>query len=61
MWGPVTGSRATIIDAMGIVQKINGENMTFKEVSQQVLRQVLNNGNRSDRIDVVFDMYGPSQ
>lgn len=27
----ITGSRATVIDATGIVQQINGENMTFKE------------------------------
>lgn len=56
----ISGPRATIIDAMGIVQKISGENITVKGLSQLVLKQVVHNGQRSERIDVVFDLYGES-
>ena len=53
----ISGSRAIIIDGMGIVQQVSGENITFREVSQQVLKKVLYNGEGSERIDVVFDKY----
>ena len=52
-----SGARATIVDAMGIVQKMHGENQTFEEVSHQLLQQVLYNGAGSARVDVVFDLY----
>jgi hypothetical protein len=51
------GPKATVIDAMGIVQKIHGENLTFGELSQHILSLVLNDGRDSQRIDVVFDVY----
>ena len=52
-----SGPRAAIIDAMGIVQKINRENCTFGEVSEKILKSILNRGCRSQRVDVIFDVY----
>lgn len=42
---------------MGIVQKIQGNNFTFVELSQRIFSCVLNDGRNSQRIDVVFDIY----
>lgn len=53
----VSGRRATIVDAMGIVQKVHGEQLTFDELSDRILKQILTDGRGSERIDVVFDMY----
>ena len=36
---------------------MHGENLTFKEVSQRVLRPIIHNDEGSDIIDVVFDCY----
>ena len=47
----------TIIDAMGLMNKLHGENQTFSELSDHVFSQMLHAGHGSDRIDVVFDMY----
>ena len=51
------GGNATVIDAMGIVQKIHGENLTFSELSERILGCILNDGRNSQRIDVVYDIY----
>lgn len=40
----IAGVTVTIIDAMEIAQKMHGENITFEEVSHQVMQQVLPNG-----------------
>lgn len=48
---------ACIIDGMSIVQKIRGDNLTFNELSDQLLACVLRLASGSDRIDVVFDTY----
>ena len=48
---------ATIIDAMGLIHKLHGENRTFSELSDHVFSQMLHAGHGSDRIDVVFDVY----
>ena len=53
----VSGRRATILDAMGIVQKVHGEHLTFDELSHRILKQILSEGRGSERIDVVFDIY----
>ena len=45
---------ATIIDAMGLMNKLHGENQTFSERSDHVFSQMLHAGHRSDRIDVVL-------
>jgi len=47
---------ATVIDGMSIIQKIRGENLTFKDLSGVVLERVLSS-HRCERIDVVFDVY----
>ena len=48
---------ATVIDAMGLMNKLHGENRTFSELSDHVFSQMLHAGHRSDRIDVVFDVH----
>ncbi len=48
---------ATLVDAMGLIHKIHGDNQTFSELANHVLTQVLHDGHRSNRIDVVFDVY----
>ena len=48
---------ACIIDAMSLIQKINGENLTFVEVSDHLLTTVLKLCGECDRVDVVFDIY----
>ena len=48
---------ATIIDAMGLMNKLHGENQTFNELSDQMFSQMLHDGHGSDIIDVVFDVY----
>ena len=52
-----TGSRATVVDAMAIVQSIHGENLTFDELSDSIVKKILNEGWGSAQIDVVFDLY----
>lgn len=48
---------ATIIDGMAMLHKIVGENHTFSEISEILLRTALQHGKNSDRVDVVFDVY----
>ena len=48
---------ATIIDAMGLMNKLHDENRTFSEFSDHVFSQMLHAGHGSDRIDVVFNAY----
>jgi len=42
---------------MAIVQKLHGENRTFDQVSSSIFDRISNIGRRSQRIDVVFDIY----
>ena len=48
---------ATIIDGMSLVQKIRGDQSTYGEVSTTILAMALNDGRKSNWIDVVFDVY----
>ena len=48
---------ACLIDGMGLVQKINGNNKTFAELADSVLDLVLHEGAQRQRIYVVFDVY----
>jgi len=48
---------ACIIDGMGLVQKLSGNNKTFAELAKLALSKVLHDGAQSCRIDVVFDVY----
>ena len=45
---------ACLIDGMGLVQKINGNNKTFTELSDTVLDLILHEGAQSQRIYVVL-------
>jgi hypothetical protein len=53
----IPGPSACIIDGMGIMQKVKGDNLTFEELSDQLLASVLRLSGGSSRIDVVFDVY----
>ena len=46
-----------MVDAMAIMQKVHGENLTFDELSQTILKRILIDGHGSERIDVVFYVY----
>ena len=47
----------SIIDGMSIIQKINGSNKTLSQLAELAMKQILNEGAQSSRIDVVFDVY----
>lgn len=51
---------AAIVDGMGLVYKMQGDNITFSELSEHLLRTVLQTSASSSRIDVVFDRYNES-
>ncbi|KAJ8384450.1 hypothetical protein AAFF_G00204710 [Aldrovandia affinis] len=53
----IPGSSATIIDGMSLVQKMKGNDQTFSQRAASALTQILHEGARSQRIDVVFDVY----
>ena len=42
---------------MGLVQRMNGNNNTFAQLTEYVLSMVLYVGGQSGRVDVVFDVY----
>ena len=42
---------------MSLVQKIRGDQSTYGEVATTILAMALNDGRKSNRIDVVFDVY----
>ena len=46
-----------IIDGMGLVQRMNGNNKIFAQLAESVLSMVLYVGVQNGRIDVVFDAY----
>src|SRR5208282_445676 len=48
---------AIIIDAMGIIQKLHGENRSFNELAAHILAAMLHAGKDCMRIDIVFDVY----
>ena len=47
----------TVIDGMSIVQKMKGNDKTFSQVAESTLSHVLHEGAKSQRIDVIFDVY----
>ncbi|KAJ8403211.1 hypothetical protein AAFF_G00354280 [Aldrovandia affinis] len=53
----IPGPSATIIDGMSLVQKMKGNDQTFSQLAASALTQILHEGARSQRIDVVFDVY----
>ncbi|KAI8521965.1 hypothetical protein Bbelb_017190 [Branchiostoma belcheri] len=46
-----------LIDGMSIIQKINGNGITFTGIANATMAMVLKEGLNSHRIDVVFDVY----
>ena len=46
-----------IIDGMGLVQRMNGNNKQLAQLTESVLSMVLYVGVQSGRVDVVFDAY----
>lgn len=48
---------ATIIGGMSLIQKMKGNDQTFSQLADSALTQILHEGARSQRIDVVFDVY----
>ena len=48
---------ASVVDGMGLVQRVKGDQATFGDVATTVLSMTLNEGAESNRIDVVFDTY----
>ena len=48
---------ACIIDVMSLLHKMRGDNMTFEELSGQLLASVLRSSVGSTRVDLIFDVY----
>jgi hypothetical protein len=53
----LTERLACIIDGLSIIQKLDGKNKAFAELVKSALKRVLHEGNQSNRIDVVFDVF----
>ena len=52
-----TEKSACIVDGMSIVQKLDGNQKTFGDIAKTVLKIVIREGDKGDRVDVVFDVY----
>ncbi|KAK3869740.1 hypothetical protein Pcinc_015599 [Petrolisthes cinctipes] len=48
---------ASIIDGMGLIQKLNGSNKTFGQVAELAFTNILHEGEQNKRTDIVFDVY----
>ncbi|CAM4534943.1 unnamed protein product [Leuciscus chuanchicus] len=48
---------ATVVDGMNLVQRVKGDEVTFRDVATTILGMALREGSQSRRIDVVFDTY----
>ena len=53
----VPPNAAAVIDGMSLVQRVKGDQMTFRDVAISVLSMAMKEGVRCNRIDVVFDTY----
>ena len=53
----IPGNSACIIDAMSIVQKIEGNHKTFNEVAETLFRKAMSEKGSYNRVDLVFDVY----
>ena len=45
------------VDGMSIVQKLDGNQKTFGDIAKTVLKIVIRERDKCDRVDVVFDAY----
>ena len=48
---------ACVFDDMSVIQKVNANSKTSGELATDTLKKILREGQTSDRIDVVFDVY----
>ena len=48
---------ATIIDGMSLIQRMTGNDKIFFQLAESALSSILQVGTKSQRIDVVFDVY----
>ena len=52
---------ACIVDAMSIIQKLDGNGKTFQDLAKSALNMVIREGgDNCDRVDIVFDVYRES-
>ena len=52
---------ACIVDAMSIIQKLDGNGKTFQDLAKSALKMVISEGgDNSERVGVVFDVYRQS-
>ena len=52
---------ACIVDAMSIIQKLDGNGKTFQVLAKSALKMVIREGgDNSERVDIVFDVYRES-
>ena len=48
---------ACIIDGMSLINKISGDNRTFRDIAKSIFIIAILSGNDSSRIDIEFDVY----
>jgi hypothetical protein len=48
---------ATIIDGMGLIQKLKGNDKTFSQLAGTAMSHAVHEGAKNRRIDVGFDVY----
>ena len=53
----IADNSACITDGMSLVQSVEGNNMTFGDVSNTILNKALKEARYSRRMDMVFDVY----
>ena len=53
----VTKPSAYLIDGMALVQKLKVDYLTFGEIAEKILSRVLREGEGSNRVYAVFDVY----
>ena len=53
----ISRNSACVIDGMALVQRLDGSNMSFMDVSDSIPKKAEILGSTSHRIDVVFDVY----
>ena len=52
---------ACVVDAMSIIQKLDGNGKTFQDLAKSALKMFIREGgDNSERVDVVFDVYRES-
>jgi len=51
------GNSATVVDGMNVVQRVKGDQVTFRDVATTILDMALREGSQSSRIHIVFGTY----